>query len=83
MTENRLAITLFNNKAALFDDGTENDKKMEDPIPDEYYEAPFDSQCLVYGIDLTARTVELLDVFDIAGQRSNITSEVHEVADYH
>ncbi|UPQ71750.1 aryl-sulfate sulfotransferase [Kluyvera ascorbata] len=83
MTENRLAITLFNNKAALFDDGTENDKKMEDPIPDEYYEAPFDSQCLVYGIDLTARTVELLDVFDIAGQRSNITSEVHEVADYY
>lgn len=83
MTENRLAITLFNNKAALFDDGTENDKKMEDPIPDEYYEAPFDSQCLVYGIDLTAKTVELLDVFDIAGQRSNITSEVHEVADYY
>lgn len=38
---------------------------------------------MVYGIDLTARTVELLDVFDIAGQRSNITSEVHEVADYY
>lgn len=83
LTENRLAITLFNNKAALFDDGTENDKKMEDPIPDEYYEAPFDSQCLVCGIDLMAKTVELLDVFEIAGQRSNIMSEVHETADYY
>lgn len=83
LSENRLAITLFNNKAALFDDGTENNKKMEEQIPDEYYEAPFDSQCMVYGIDLTAKTVALLDVFNIAGQRSNITSEIHEVGDYY
>ncbi|MFV0264071.1 MAG: aryl-sulfate sulfotransferase [Kluyvera sp.] len=83
LTENRLAITLFNNKAALFDDGSENDKKMEDPIPDEYYEAQVDSQCLVYGIDLIANTVALLDVFEIAGQRSNITSEIHEAGNYY
>ncbi|MGL5699915.1 MAG: aryl-sulfate sulfotransferase [Kluyvera sp.] len=81
ITENRLALTLFNNKAALFDDGSENNKKMEDPIPDVYDEAPFDSQRMVYGIDLTEKTVALLDVFDIAGQHSNITSEIHEIAD--
>ncbi|UGS42766.1 aryl-sulfate sulfotransferase [Pseudocitrobacter corydidari] len=83
IADNRLALTLFNNKAALFDDGSENDKKMEDPIPNEYYEAPFDSQCMVYGIDLTEKTVELLDTFDIPGQRSNITSEIHEAGDYY
>ncbi|HCD1257278.1 TPA: aryl-sulfate sulfotransferase [Citrobacter amalonaticus] len=83
LTENRLAITLFNNKAALFDDGSENNKKMEDPIPDEYYEAPFDSQSLVYGIDLNNQTVELLDTFTIPGKRSNITSEIHEIGNYY
>ena len=54
---------------------------MESPKDDDYYAAPVDSQAVILGIDLTARTVERLDTFAVTGERSELRGSVFQNGD--
>ena len=79
--EGRLAITVFNNKANMYEDGTDMLKKMEDPRPDTWDNYLFDSQIYILGLDFAVGTAELLDVFTVPGERSEYASSVFQTPD--
>ena len=81
--EDRLAITVFNNKANMYEDGTDMLKKMEDPRPDTWDNYLFDSQIYILGLDFAVGTAELLDVFTVPGERSEYASSVFQNGDYY
>lgn len=79
--ENRLAISMFDNKSCKAEDGTDIERLMESP-QGSFVSYPFDSTAIIMGIDLTERTVEFLDEFVFPGQRSEFTSSVYDIGDY-
>lgn len=78
--DNKFVISMFNNNSCADSEGNELVRLIEADKP-VCTEAELDSLPTIFAVDLNARTVQRLDQFEFAGQRSEFTSSVFETAD--
>jgi len=81
-TPTRFALTLFDNRSCCYPDGTAALKIMEEPDTG-FVPADISPRALVYGIDLDAKTVELLNSLDIENARTQYMGSVFENGEYY